>query len=93
MIITGGLNVYPAEIEKVIDEILEIEESAVIGLPHNDFGEGVTAVVSLKKNMEVNVDYLKEIMKKKLAGFKIPQKFIFLEFLPKNTMGKVKKNY
>ena len=92
LIITGGLNVYPAEIEKVIDEILEIEESSVIGLPHDDFGEGVTAVVSLKKNMEINVDSLKGILKKKLAGFKIPQKFIVLEELPKNAMGKVKKN-
>ncbi len=92
LIITGGLNVYPAEIEKVIDEIPEIEESSVIGLPHNDFGEGVTAVVSLKTNMDINVENIKVILKKKLAGFKIPQKFIVLDELPKNAMGKVKKN-
>ena len=92
LIISGGLNVYPAEIEKVIDEFDEIKESAVIGLPHEDFGEGVTALITLKKNINIEVDYLKSQMKKKLAGFKIPQQFIILNELPKNVMGKVKKN-
>ena len=92
LIISGGLNVYPAEIEKVIDEFDEIKESAVIGLPHKDFGEGVTALITLKKNINIEVDYLKSQMKKKLAGFKIPQQFIILNELPKNVMGKVKKN-
>ena len=92
LIITGGLNVYPAEIEKIIDNVYEINESAVIGVPHEDFGEGVTAIISLKKNMKINIDDLRSLMKEKLAGFKIPQQFIIIDNLPKNVMGKIKKN-
>ena len=61
-------------------------------MPHEDFGAGVTAIISLKKNMKINIDDLRSLMKEKLAGFKIPQQFIIIDNLPKNVMGKIKKN-
>ena len=91
LIISGGLNVYPAEIEQTIDSLPEILESAVIGLPHQDFGEGVTAVVTTEQNMEFDESQLRVRLKEKLAGFKIPLKIIRVETLPRNSMGKIEK--
>lgn len=93
MVISGGFNVYPKEIEKLIDEIPGIMESAVIGLPHPDFGEAVTAVVVAKKNTELpDENQIIGQLKTVLAGYKVPKRIFFLTALPRNTMGKVQKN-
>ncbi len=89
LIITGGLNVYPKEIELTIDVIRGVSESAVIGVPHPDFGEAVVAIVVAKDLDEASV--LSEI-KKHHASYKCPKKIFFVENLPKNTMGKIQKN-
>ena len=90
MIISGGLNVYPKEIEDVINEMPNILESAVVGIQHHDFGEAVIAVVvsSDKTLAEIKVlDFLKD----KIAKYKQPKRILFLDELPRNTMGKVQK--
>ena len=93
MVITGGYNVYPKEVELLIDEIKGIKETAIIGLPHNDFGEAVTAVIVPQdiNNPPDSGEILKQV-KVQLANYKIPKKIIFVEELPRNTMGKVQKN-
>ncbi len=91
LIISGGLNVYPAEIEAALDAFPEITESAVIGLPHRDFGEAVTAVVATRPGTTIDEASIREEMAKSLASFKVPKKVIFLEALPRNTMGKIQK--
>lgn len=93
MVITGGYNVYPKEIELLIDEVKGINESAVIGLPHNDFGEAVTAVI-VPNNFDSLPDEAEiiKILKLELANYKRPKKIIFVEQLPRNSMGKVQKN-
>ena len=90
MIISGGLNVYPKEVENHIDEIHEVRESAVIGLPHPDLGEGVVAVVDLKEKL-IDQKKIEDILKPKLAKFKQPKYYIFVEELPRNAMGKIQK--
>lgn len=95
LIISGGLNVYPREIEEIIDEIPGVLESAVIGLAHPDFGEAVTAVVVRRKNEDGAV--LSEAgiigaLRGALAAFKIPKQVFFIDDLPRNAMGKVQKN-
>lgn len=93
MVISGGYNVYPKEIELLLDDIDGIKESAIIGLPHRDFGEAVTAVI-IPDDMQHVPDEKQIIdqLKQQLAGYKVPKKFIVLEQLPRNTMGKVQKN-
>ena len=93
MVITGGYNVYPKEVELLLDESEGVKESAVIGLAHKDFGEAVTAVVVAEDiNNPPNVDKLKKQLKEQLASYKTPKEIIFIEQLPRNTMGKVQKN-
>ena len=92
LVISGGLNIYPAEIEKVLDSLEGVQESAIVGLPHPDFGEGVTAFVSMEIGLKSNEPKLLNLMRKKLANFKIPQKIIQVDQLPKNTMGKIQKS-
>ena len=93
MVITGGYNVYPKEVELLLDESEGVIESAIIGLAHNDFGEAVTAIVVPDDiNNPPNVDDLKKLLKEQLASYKTPKKIIFIEQLPRNTMGKVQKN-
>jgi malonyl-CoA/methylmalonyl-CoA synthetase len=91
LVITGGLNVYPKEIESTIDTIDGVLESAVIGVPHSDFGEAVVVVIAADKN-KVKEQFILETLKRKHAGYKCPKKVFFTDFLPKNTMGKVQKN-
>jgi malonyl-CoA/methylmalonyl-CoA synthetase len=91
LIISGGFNIYPKEIESLIDEVPGVAESAVVGLPHNDFGEGVTAFV-VRKNADLTEDDILDSLNDKLARFKHPKRVIFLEQLPRNTMGKVQKS-
>lgn len=97
LIISGGLNIYPKEIEICIDEFPEIAESAVFGVPHPDFGETVVAVC-VPKNSVQNFDSEKfqnqifKNLKEKIATFKVPKKIFFSSELPRNSMGKVQKN-
>jgi malonyl-CoA/methylmalonyl-CoA synthetase len=88
LIISGGYNVYPKEVELVIDECPGVTESAVIGLPHPDFGEAVCAVV-IGRSDEASIIAR---VRQKLAGFKIPKRIFFVDELPRNAMGKVQKN-
>jgi len=93
MVITGGYNVYPKEVELLLDETEGVKESAIIGLAHKDFGEAVTAIVVPEDiTNPPNVDDLKKSLKEQLASYKTPKKIIFIEQLPRNTMGKVQKN-
>jgi malonyl-CoA/methylmalonyl-CoA synthetase len=92
LIISGGFNVYPKEVESEIDALPGVVESAVIGCPHPDFGEGVTAVVVLKKDAIADEKALIANLEGRLAKFKLPKRVIFVDDLPRNTMGKVQKN-
>ena len=92
LIITGGLNVYPKEIETIIDTHNGVEESAVVGVLHPDFGEGIIAIIVEKRGQTVNLQSLNETLGKSLASFKLPKKFHIIKELPRNSMGKVQKN-
>jgi malonyl-CoA/methylmalonyl-CoA synthetase len=92
LIISGGFNVYPKEIESLIDELPGVMESAVVGLPHRDFGEGVTACVVAGKGALLTEKDVLAALAGKLAKFKHPKRVIFVDELPRNTMGKVQKN-
>ena len=93
LIITGGYNVYPKEIELAIDELPGVDESAVIGIPHPDFGEAVTAiVVPHGEHMPPTEAEIIAALKGKLANFKVPKRVHFVDDLPRNAMGKVQKN-
>jgi malonyl-CoA/methylmalonyl-CoA synthetase len=92
LIISGGYNVYPKEVEAVIDEIDGVVESAVIGVPHPDFGEAVTAVIVAKLGVTLSEQSVIAALKSKIANFKVPKHVFFVPELPRNTMGKVQKN-
>jgi malonyl-CoA/methylmalonyl-CoA synthetase len=93
MVITGGFNVYPKEIELLIDELDGVIESAIIGVPHPDFGEAVTAVVIRDaSHTDCTEEKIITALKAKLANYKIPKRILFIDELPRNTMGKVQKN-
>jgi malonyl-CoA/methylmalonyl-CoA synthetase len=92
LIITGGFNVYPKEVESEIDALPGVVESAVIGCPHPDFGEGVTAVVVMRKGEPADEKAIIRHLEDKLARFKLPKRVIFVDDLPRNSMGKVQKN-
>lgn len=92
LIISGGYNVYPKEVELLIDEQPGVLESAVIGVPHADFGEAVVAAVVPHPDAQPDANNLREILKQQLASFKVPKEIRFIDALPRNTMGKVQKN-
>jgi len=93
VVISGGYNVYPKEIEAELDALPGIFESAVIGLPHPDFGEGVTAVIVRSEGAhEPTDDQALNALRARLAAYKLPKRFIFVDHLPRNSMGKVQKN-
>lgn len=92
LIITGGYNVYPKEVETEIDEMPGVIESAVIGVPHPDFGEGVTAVVVAKPGASITAQGIAKALEQRLAKFKQPKQVFVVAELPRNTMGKVQKN-
>ncbi|UOM36432.1 malonyl-CoA synthase [Acuticoccus sp. I52.16.1] len=92
LIISGGFNVYPKEVESVIDELPGVDESAVIGVPHPDFGEGVVAVVVPRAGETLDAATIEAALADKLARFKQPKLIDFVDALPRNTMGKVQKN-
>ncbi len=93
LVISGGYNVYPKEIELLIDEMSGVAESAVIGLPHADFGEAVAAVVvKSTPGADLSEAGIIAVLKGKLAAFKVPKRVFFVVDLPRNAMGKVQKN-
>ena len=92
LIITGGLNVYPKEIEEKIDALPGVTESAVIGVPDPDLGEAVTAVVVARAGSTLSEGDLLSALKTEIAGFKVPKRVHFVGDLPRNAMGKVQKN-
>jgi malonyl-CoA/methylmalonyl-CoA synthetase len=92
LIISGGYNVYPAEIEGYINEMSGVAESAVVGVPHPDFGEVGVAVVIAKPGAKLNAEAIIADLKSKLANFKIPKQCYVVAELPRNAMGKVQKN-
>lgn len=91
MVISGGYNIYPKELELILDEIKGISESAVIGCPHNDLGEAIVAILISDKKDSISDDKLTKILLESIAKFKCPLKYFWLEELPRNTMGKVQK--
>ncbi len=91
LIISGGYNVYPKEIEGVLDDMEGVAESAVIGVPHPDFGEAVVAVVVQKPGAALDASAVIADLKQRIANFKVPKRIVFVDDLPRNTMGKVQK--
>jgi malonyl-CoA/methylmalonyl-CoA synthetase len=92
LIISGGYNVYPAEIESTINDLLGVDESAVVGVPHPDFGEVGVAVLIAKPGVKLDGEAILAQLKSQLANFKIPKRCFVATELPRNTMGKVQKN-
>src|SRR3569833_1059788 len=92
LVISGGFNVYPKEIESEIDAMPGVVESAVLGVPHADFGEGVTAVVETHPGSDVSEAGVLRGLDGRLAKFKMPKRVFVVSELPRNTMGKVQKN-
>ncbi|MGF1529216.1 MAG: malonyl-CoA synthase, partial [Candidatus Competibacterales bacterium] len=92
LVISGGFNVYPKEVELAIDELPGVVESAVFGVPHPDFGEGVTAAVVLAPGTPREEQPIIEDLAERLAKYKLPKRVLFVDELPRNTMGKVQKN-
>ena len=92
LVISGGYNVYPAEVEGVINEMPGVAESAVIGVPHPDFGEAVVAVVVPRAGATLDGAGIITALKQRIANFKVPKQLFVVQELPRNTMGKVQKN-
>jgi len=92
LVISGGYNVYPKEVESELDAVEGVLESAVFGVPHPDFGEGVTAVVVAKPGAELSEQSIVASVKDRLARYKVPKRILLIDELPRNTMGKVQKN-
>jgi malonyl-CoA/methylmalonyl-CoA synthetase len=92
LVISGGYNVYPKEVETELDSVEGVLESAVFGVPHPDFGEGVTAAIVPKAGAVLSEDAIIESVKMRLARYKVPKRILLVEELPRNAMGKVQKN-
>ncbi len=92
LVISGGYNVYPKEVETQLDAMPGVAESAVFGLPHPDLGEAVTAAVVLKPEATLSEAEIMEAVRPHLARYKAPKRILLIETLPRNTMGKVQKN-
>ena len=91
LIISGGYNVYPVEVETELDALAGVAESAVIGVPHPDFGEGVTAVVVPRAGAALDENVLRTALEQRLARYKLPKRIVFVTEMPRNAMGKVQK--
>ncbi len=91
LVISGGFNVYPKEVELLIDELPGVLESAVIGVPHPDFGEAVVAVIARAPGADPDPQAIRAALEGRLAKFKQPKQVIVVDELPRNTMGKVQK--
>jgi malonyl-CoA/methylmalonyl-CoA synthetase len=92
LIISGGLNIYPIEVEQTLNECPLVQEAAVIGVPHADFGEAVVAVVIAKSSDTFDEQRIREFGRERLASFKLPKRVVAVDDLPRNAMGKVQKN-
>ena len=92
LIISGGYNVYPAEVESYINEVPGVSESAVVGVPHPDFGEVGVAVVTSKPGVTLDANKILADLKERLANFKVPKRCFVVAELPRNAMGKIQKN-
>ncbi|WP_159712586.1 malonate--CoA ligase [Geminicoccus flavidas] len=92
LVISGGFNVYPKEVEAELDRLDGVIESAVIGVPHPDFGEGVVAVLAVEEDHKLTEDVVIAALAQRLARYKLPKRVRFVAELPRNTMGKVQKN-
>ncbi len=92
LIISGGMNIYPKEVEVEIDGLPGVLESAVVGVPHDDLGEGVVAVVVPRSGAALEPRLIREALSERLARFKQPREIIVVDELPRNTMGKIQKN-
>lgn len=92
LIISGGYNIYPKEIELFLDALPGVKESAVIGAPHPDFGESVVAVMVAEAGTTLDLSAIEDVTRRDLAGFKRPRRVEIVNELPRNTMGKVQKN-
>jgi malonyl-CoA/methylmalonyl-CoA synthetase len=91
LVITGGLNVYPKDVESVLDTLPGVAESAVVGLPDADFGERVVAVVVASDDAQPEPEALRQAARSQLAGYKVPKEIVVVKNLPRNVMGKVEK--
>jgi malonyl-CoA/methylmalonyl-CoA synthetase len=91
LIISGGYNVYPLEVESVIDRLECVLESTVIGLPHADYGEAVTAIVVERRRRDLSEAAVLNHVREQLAGYKVPKRVLFLDSLPRNDLGKIEK--
>jgi long-chain acyl-CoA synthetase len=91
MIITGGENVYPREVEELLYELPQVDECSVVGLPDREYGERVTAVIKLKPGAELEPDKIKDFLRARLAPFKVPKTYKVVEDLPKSATGKLLK--
>nr|MDQ2816291.1 AMP-binding protein [Actinomycetota bacterium] len=91
LIIRGGYNVYPREIEEVLYEHPDVREAAVLGVPHDEYGEEVGAAVALKEGSDVSADELREFVKEQVAAYKYPRRIWFVDDLPKGPTGKILK--
>jgi len=91
LIISGGYNVYPVEVESELDALSGVLESAVIGVPHPDFGEGVTAVIVARAGAALDENTLRAALEQRLAKYKLPKRILFVSEMPRNAMGKVQK--
>ena len=92
LVISGGYNVYPKEVESELDAVPGVLESAVFGVPHPDFGEGVTAAVVPKAGAALSEAQIINAIQTRLARYKLPKRILIVDELPRNTMGKVQKN-
>ena len=92
LVISGGYNVYPKEIEMELDSLPDVIESAVFGVAHPDFGEGVTAAITVNAGVRLDEQAMLIILRERLAGYKVPKRIFVVDELPRNTMGKVQKN-
>ena len=92
LIISGGYNIYPKEIELVLDDLPGVLESAVVGAPHSDFGESVIGLLVAAGDQSLDLNVIEEMLSRSLARFKQPRKLFVIDSLPRNAMGKVQKN-
>jgi long-chain acyl-CoA synthetase len=91
LVISGGLNVYPTEVEEILYTHAAVEECAVVGMPHTEYGEAVSAFVKKKQGLECSEDDLIDYCKKRIASYKAPKKIFFVDELPKSPAGKILK--
>ena len=92
LIISAGYNIYPKEVELILDSIDGVLESAVIGVPHHDLGEAVVAILVTESGFSLNHNSITDLLQNRIALFKHPKQIIFIDELPRNSMGKVQKN-